>query len=84
MEYFTALSLILGLGACDGSGDWCGQPVGKVALNLELVTYNKHSIHIVAEHMSDFDNGSLNPNKPGEQGLNVYLAEYKYDLFKRK
>ena len=76
MEWLTAVSILLGVGTCDGSKvDYCPDPVGEVAIEVEAARYNNHSILFKAVHYSEIGNGEP---YGGDRGTELYLLEYKY------
>ena len=78
MELLTTAAVILGLGACGGHVDYCPDPVGKVALELELVRHSNHSIFASVVHYSEIGNGEPSG---GDRGTELYTINYKY-IFK--
>ena len=72
MELFTSMAVVLGLGACDSSTDYCPDMVGKAAIELEVAAYDNHSLSLEAVHYSD----------PGQydRGTEFYLMQYRYRI----
>jgi hypothetical protein len=75
MEYLTAISLILGIGGCPSSTDYCPDPVGKFGVQAELVRYDRHSIFLDATHYSELGNGEPTG---GDRGTELYTLNYRY------
>ena len=72
--------ITVGLGTCDGAGDWCNGPmVGELTLSQEL--YKRPETHLVvdvsATHFSGVDgnefSGINNGRLGGDYGGNLYL-----------
>ena len=75
MEFLTAFSIVLGLGVCDESRDWCSNPVGEYGAELTIMEYDRHTLSANFRHFSDINDI--------DEGVNVYMGEYKYDIFRR-
>lgn len=78
VNFFSSLTLVLGIGTCDNTLDYCPEPVGKAALELGIAEYQRHSIMFEAVHYSKVGDGE--PSK-GDRGTEFYILEYKYRLF---
>lgn len=77
MELFTAAAIVLGLGTCGSQVDYCPDPVGKVALEVELVSHQNHSIFASAVHYSEIGNGEPHG---GDRGTELYTINYKFTI----
>ena len=80
MIYSIALTLILGLGTCSQSGDWCPGHIGKIGLETELYKSGRHSFNGSAVHMSDYTDGTFLDNRRGDRGIETFMIEYKYEI----
>lgn len=81
MNWLTAGYLILGLGTCDPTVDFCPDPVGKIAADMTIVESDSqtHSIHLGVEHFSRIGDGELRGE--GDRGTELFMLEYHYKLF---
>ena len=73
-----ALTLILGLGACDSSGDWCVDKPATLAFEQTIIQKDEHSFTFSAEHFSRIGNGELKGR--GDYGINIFMFEYRYNF----
>lgn len=77
MEWFASTILILGIGTCDMSGDYCRRPLGEVRLEQSIVESDKHSIWGTATHFSEPGNEGTSDR---DYGVNIFMLEYRYKL----
>jgi len=72
MDWLASTVIVLGLGACDNSADWCSEPVGKAAIEQSIVEQKRNSIWLNIEHFSDVDDR--------DYGANIFMLEYRYRI----
>lgn len=72
MEWFTSTVLVLGIGTCDGAGDYCVEPLAEARFEQSIIEYGRHSTWATVSHYSD-------PNAM-DQGVNALLIEYRYKI----
>jgi len=85
MTLFPTAAIILGLGTCQQSTDYCPDPIGKASIEVTtLQSDNKaHSIMFSAEHFSNVSDNkwlSGSPWEHGDRGTEMYFIQYKYQL----
>ena len=75
--FLTAGYIVLGLGACDNSANWCNDEYGLGTAGAEVVLAEtgRHSFNFSARHYSGI--------KEHDAGVNVFMGEYRFKLFSR-
>lgn len=77
MEWLASTVLVLGIGTCDGSGDYCVRPMGEVRLEQSIVEAKKHSLWGTATHFSEPGNERT---RDSDYGTNIFMLEYRYRI----
>jgi len=78
MDWFTSTILVLGIGTCDGAGDYCVRPMGEVRIEQSIVESGKHSTWVTATHFSE--PGNETDVQDRDYGANIFMVEYRYKI----
>jgi len=72
MDFFASTLLVLGVGVCDPSSDWCPDPLGRAAVEQSLLETDRHSVWLNLQHYSGLSKY--------DYGANNLMLEYKFRL----